>query len=402
MPQADGYQRIKLLGLNNLGQASGYANRVEGNRLTQRVPIVWSPTSGIRELELPLGDGTFEPVSLQPFDLADSGAVTGYYFKSTLDDLIPQSIFWNPAGQIIDPPFAHVDTDAYEGSRMNPAGQVVTSQAFKDESGIIRNPRTMLWSINHPTAPPHTLPTTDQQYHNPVALSRNGTILNQFSSPTGGFAYSIRMPDGTSHPIDTLPEGGYLSVVGDSGVTAGSTRTQTETGDTEAAALVINPDASLSHYTFPDTQWYAFTDINPSDQAVGFFERNPPELTTPDGTLLIGHASNFSAMLWDPDNGLRELSELVDLSSFGEGWSVSNAHSINDKGQILATISGPYYFSPRYAINRDYPNTNTEVVAYRLEREQYSVLLDPVPEPTSGVLIGLSVAAMIRRHRRAN
>ena len=93
-----------------------------------------------------------------------------------------------------------------------------------------------------------------------------------------------------------------------------------------------------------------------------------------DSGDVVGVASDGSAQggwIWDPADGTQVLSSLVDPS-----WDITRAISINDEGQILAEAT----------------NTNGF--------EGY-VLLDPVPEPGSIVLVITGFGLIAFAYRRS-
>jgi uncharacterized membrane protein len=106
-----------------------------------------------------------------------------------------------------------------------------------------------------------------------------------------------------------------------------------------------------------------FFPLNNAGQVVG--ESSPADAWPPAGWT--------GEWVWDALHGTRILNDLVP-----EEWRVGGPQSINDNGQILAVGA----------------NSSTHFVGY--------VLLDPIPEPTTGVLLagGLAVLAVLVRRRR--
>jgi hypothetical protein len=81
---------------------------------------------------------------------------------------------------------------------------------------------------------------------------------------------------------------------------------------------------------------------------------------------------DLGGWIWDPVNGSRNLEDLVPPE-----WDVGGGRSINDRGQIVAT---GHSFQTGYS---------------------GFVLLDPIPEPATGLLLagGLILLAALARRR---
>ncbi|MFI5384779.1 MAG: PEP-CTERM sorting domain-containing protein [Fimbriimonadales bacterium] len=84
-------------------------------------------------------------------------------------------------------------------------------------------------------------------------------------------------------------------------------------------------------------------------------------------------ASAWRAWVWDSQHGMRDLNSLVDSS--GAGWTLFEAGGINNQGQISGT---------------GLSNNGTVEHAFRLE---------PVPEPSGVLAIGLGCLILCRRRR---
>ncbi|MCA9186991.1 MAG: hypothetical protein R3E01_33585 [Pirellulaceae bacterium] len=83
--------------------------------------------------------------------------------------------------------------------------------------------------------------------------------------------------------------------------------------------------------------------------------------------------SGFRGFLWDSENGMRDLNDLTD--GIPDGWTIGGAVGINSSSQIAASIIDS---------NGDF---------------RRAVLLTPVPEPNSGLVLLAGVAAVVYRGR---
>ncbi|MCS7466117.1 PEP-CTERM sorting domain-containing protein [Stieleria sp. ICT_E10.1] len=97
-----------------------------------------------------------------------------------------------------------------------------------------------------------------------------------------------------------------------------------------------------------------------------------------DGSIIVGQSGNY-AFIWDEENGMRDLSEVL-TSDYGlnlDGWDLSRATGISDDGE---TIIG-------YGLN---PFGGTEA---------WVANVTVVPEPSSTALIAFVALGLIARRR---
>jgi uncharacterized membrane protein len=95
-----------------------------------------------------------------------------------------------------------------------------------------------------------------------------------------------------------------------------------------------------------------------------------------DGSVVVGALSNAGAFLWTEEAGMRRLQDVLteDYSLNLSGWNLRGATDISADGQTI--------------------------VGYGLHNGNYEGFIVTIPEPSTGLLIGLGVAVQIRRARR--
>jgi len=98
-----------------------------------------------------------------------------------------------------------------------------------------------------------------------------------------------------------------------------------------------------------------------------------------DGSVVVGRASSGSgdeAFIWDEENGMRSLRDILIAQSVGgiQGWSLRDARGISADGR---TIVG-------YGIN---PSGYEEA------------FIATIPEPSSAIFIGIGLIGMSLRRR---
>jgi len=166
------------------------------------------------------------------------------------------------------------------------------------------------------------------------------------------------------------------------GTTSGPTLISLPSGWSWSQARGINDSGQVAGSGGPDAfSQQAFIGTTAASTAIpllpgaysaraGYFPLNDAGQVVGMSYRIMGPAGVW---IWDPEHGTRELNDLVP-----QEWHVFDPESINDKGQILASgvNSITHYVGP--------------------------VLLDPVPEPATGVLLagGLAVLAVLVRRRR--
>jgi len=329
--------------------------------------------------DTPAGWSKTWPAISHVFDLNNLGQVAGYGWNGS----IPQAFIGTTSGSTAIP-LPPGWSEAY-GFGINDSGQVAgyglngsTKQAFiGTTSGSTAIPlptgweSARAWGINNSgqvagdgwngSAGQAFIGTTSGS--TPIPLppgweSASGQSINN-SGQVAGFGWdgdTVQAFIGTTSGSTAIPlPAGWSAAYGwginDSGQVAG------DRGPGGELAFIGSTSGSTPIPTNPD--WYSV--------------RVPLNLLNNAGQV-IGVGYGFltgGGWVWDSVNGVRELNDLVPAE-----WSVGDPMSINDRGQILAygSNSQTLYSGP--------------------------VLLDPIPEPTTGVLLGgglILLAALARR-----
>lgn len=113
------------------------------------------------------------------------------------------------------------------------------------------------------------------------------------------------------------------------------------------------------------------------DESVATAVNNRGQVVGIGSALLVGLGPTRTAFLWQPDTGMLDLNGLVDPTDPLEDYYLTAAYDTNDAGQIVGT-------------------------ALTADGRQRAVLLTPVPEPTTALLLllGLPLVRQALRRRR--
>lgn len=109
-----------------------------------------------------------------------------------------------------------------------------------------------------------------------------------------------------------------------------------------------------------------------------------------DGSVIVGQANGFDdngdAFIWDADNGMRELSDVL-VSDYGldlTGWSLQQARGISDDGMLIA----------------GYGDHNGNFEAFLVNLRQDVVVAIPEPGGLGLALFGLGAVGLGYARRR--
>jgi hypothetical protein len=328
---------IAVFGLNDLGQVAGYGYYAT----TDQYQAFIGTTSGSTLIPLPSGW-----TSALGYNINDSGQVAGWGYNSVGTE---QGFIGTTGGSTAIPLLPGASFAV--GSGINGSGQVAggvyngtgRSQAFiGTTSGSTLIPLPLGWS------------------------GSNGYGINDYGQVTGsvcnnGVNCQAFIGTTSGSTLIPLPSGGWTASFG-YGInnygqvagygTNGSGFEQAFIGTTSGSTAIPLPAGCTSAVLF-----YPNSPINDLGEVVGVASGNAP--------------NPLAGWIWDPADGTQLLSSLVDPS-----WDIFAAISINNEGQILAEA------------------TNTDGF------EGY-VLLDPVPEPGSVVLLITAVGLIAFAHGRA-
>lgn len=193
-------------------------------------------------------------------------------------------------------------------------------------------------------------------------VSADGSVVVGSGESTSGLGAFIWDAGNGLRELGELPGGSYYSIA--TGVSADGT---TVVGESESAA---GYEAFL---------WDAERGLRGLGDLPGGEFRSRAAAVSADGSMAVGFsagASGFEAFLWDGDHGIRELR--VVLSALGvdlEGWTLTTAIDISADGRtIVGNGVNPEGFAESW--------------------------IAVIPEPGTGLLLGLGLAAIGAGRRR--
>lgn len=383
-PSAPGYERINPISVNAHGVVSGSAVPIGGD-YWDAIPVLWHPGGGVTPLAIP--DDLYPSQSATAYLVTNDGYAIGLY----LDNAGYQKpVLWAPDGGIIPNPFPVSGTDFYFAG-INNANQLIAR--FSDDQRVWPyepdNIASYRWSPG--TGAQTLIEAGDANDHYWVsALNDRGDILLTTYTLRGDqtvAAYARLDADGTITPIgteDDLGIHGAMYHINNQRTLAGQ-RTildpATNTRVTEAA--LWTEDGQVVSLGNLGRDWAQSRSINNAGVVVGEATTYLEFEIEPGGQIVLDQ--DQSAFIWDAEHGMRELTGLVDLSAFGEGWFVSHASQVTDTCQIIAVISGPAEELDEHSV--------------WVNRPTQTVILTPVPEPTSAIALGVGVLCLWRRRR---
>jgi uncharacterized membrane protein len=143
---------------------------------------------------------------------------------------------------------------------------------------------------------------------------------------TGGWMpgrWTPDFPNGVTGTVQLLDVGGSASDINDSGVVCGD--------DAVSQAAIWDYSTATIIGVLPGHSWALATSINGDGTAVGystFYDYVTGEV-------------RYAAFVWTADHGMRDLNDLLSNSLGGE-WTLTNALTIANSGQILAMSDNVY------------------------------------------------------------
>lgn len=429
-PHFAGYDWVRLSAINDHGQAVGEAHRIDDPEF-DAVPIYWDGKDSITELPVP-----DQPNSLRPTGLSNSGIITAThaprhrYPGAYIDSL---DIVMDRAGTIIAQPFETAEAIARQSdivsvdthTSISPTGHILTRHvinafaAYHHDWGDVvpRSPETReyYWHPGQEGLIERRYGLDIQSSSLPFTFSTRGLIADgsllisgePHAPPEGAplsytSYYSQLRLDGSTTPLAYAQaaavtedfNGAYLYSVSPGGYTAISVfeRLSGPPGYVRTD-YIIDDQGNAFVLSLPGANEIVATGFNTSNQAIGHFDLPDqviPHPENPDWDFTDSFRT--APFVWDQTQGIRALNDLVDLSAFGEGWTIASVTGINISGQILAEIEGPLAFEPTI-------DESTGETRYYLEQPGFSVILEPVPEPGTAALLGLLAAGFASRRR---
>ncbi|MBN1123606.1 MAG: DUF3466 family protein [Sedimentisphaerales bacterium] len=340
--------------INNLGQVVGY-NEVEGNRHA----FYWDSTDGMIDL------GTFEGYASAAWDINDERTVVGHYTSPNGSSYYDHPFIWTePDGMTgIQYPYPYTDLGYRKGQALgiNNQGQIV---GYGGQGG---DTYPFIYENGQYTALDHFTYMQSGAY----AINEEGRIagfsridvehLNHTSSEFSGILWDINGDMTIMRPF----------LAGSTNLAESFAYDINNQGRVVGTNLSLRTNYDLRTFIWDETNGLieldAFEDyfssavaINESDQVVGYYGQIYDQYYLPE-----------IAFIWDEINGAVDLNTLIDPLT---GWTLVSAYDINDYGQIV----GMGIF-------------NGQERAY---------LLNPTPEPSSFLLLGMGAFVLTRRRKK--
>lgn len=291
--------------LNNHGQISGSSNSGLGAQA-----FIWDPVNGMQAIES-LRPGDDEAIG---FGINDLGQVVGYSQNTTVQDAKLHAFVWDSALGTQTLNFVP-GTDNATAYKINNQGTAVgvtldmLNPPVASFSGVI-------WDSNRNGTRLNGFPEVL------TTMARDINNLGQAVGSNGLEAFLWDEAEGVQFLGHVDPNGG---------------RTQALRIN-DAGQIVGSSDSALGTFSFiwDETNGIRALDGLPSNhESSSAFGIN--EAGQVVGTASLGGESR--AFIWDADNGMRDLNDMVDDSA--EGWTLTRARAINDKGWIAVNGFAP-------------------------------------------------------------
>lgn len=312
--------------------------------------FVWHPTAGVILLPSPSG-----ATGVYAQDIADSGHVVGSYTISQSDGRSVERAFsWQPGSSLV----TLDDGGSGRASKVNNRGQIVGGRLVGSFS------KAVVWEGASTTI----LGGLDSSDPPSVATSINdaGVVVGNLGSQSvkwvNGVATLLLGVDGTQYtqPVD----------INDSGQIIGFS----ELGPLPSGFMAYGPvswapNAIESTLMFPRLGAFAVNGVNEAGQAIGYDS---------DASTDLEFFGPHDPFVWSENSGVIWLDDQIDPSDpLAPFVRLNTVTDINDRGQIIGTamVAG---------VSR-------------------GILLTPVPEPTSLVLLGAGAGVLLisKRYRKS-
>lgn len=345
--------------LNNLGQVVGYTVDERMIRRAFRTQPN-APMTSASNLATP------DQMESAAFSINDAGQTAAFAYFAGQSGY--RALGMSPGSTIVSDPSANLGTLGGYASKaygINNSGQVVGYSYIAPDDGLTQHAfRTAANApINAGTDDLGTLGGRDSQAY---AVNASGQAVGS-SDTSSGSPHAFRT--GANLAINPATDdlgtlGGHGSIayaINASGQTVGYSTDKTGAAQhafrTTATGKISDPGADLGTLGGKNSQALS---INSLGQVVGFSDFDP---------RFTAHKAFFA----DANGPMQDLNDLISANS---GWSLQEAHGINDLGQI----AGIGFFTGHAS-------------------GYHAFLLTPVPEPGIGILSTFAGIALLRRRR---
>lgn len=289
---------FQVTAINDSSQVSGTVTTSTGS-----FPIIWDPKFGLQYAEVQPGvplKGGFAN------DISEHGEIAVAQLNAA-----PQKAFkWSVSGGTVDlGSLIHGGSAVAEG--INNSGHVV-GQAW-----VLGGSRAFFWSLETGMISIEDLPV----FAFASGRDINGVGIVCGNKSTGVFTWDMK----SGVQSLTAPPGykwAEVVRINEHGVVCGTVASiyggSAALYDPQIGTTILHPDPAILSVG---------RDLNESGQVVGWIKRNS------------AFAATSHAFVWDAENGMRPLSEMLDAFSAKHvvlGGTVKTAWAINNKGQILA------------------------------------------------------------------